>query len=61
MRQIELRQVKRGDIFRLKDSETAPLWVREDYDRGSRKYGCCKYDNINHFSIINGKRLVFVD
>lgn len=61
MRQIELRQVKRGDIFRLKDSETAPLWVREGYDRSSRKYDCCKYDNINHFSIINGKRLVFVD
>ncbi len=61
MRQIELRQVKRGDIFRLKDSETAPLWVREDYDRSSKKFGCCMYDNINHFSEINGKRLVFVD
>ncbi len=61
MRQIELRKVKREDFFRLTDSDTAPLWVRSEYDKCSKKFGCYKYDNINHYSEFTGKRLVFVE
>ena len=28
MKQTELRNVKKGDFFRLANSETAPVWVR---------------------------------
>ena len=61
MRQIELRKVKQEEIFRLTNSETAPLWVRGYYERSERKYECYKYDNYNHETFLKGSRQVFVD
>lgn len=61
MRQIELRKVKQAEIFRLSNSETAPLWVRGYYEHSEKKYECYKYDNVNHENFIKGSRLVFVD
>lgn len=37
MRQIEMRRVKRGEFFRLANSESAPVWVRDEYNRSSKK------------------------
>lgn len=61
MRQVQIKNVKRDDFFRLANSETSPLWIRGEYDKSSKKYECCKYDNVNRFSEFSGKRLVFVD
>ncbi len=61
MKRVELRKVGREDIFRLADSEKAPLWVRGEYDRSSKKYECYKYDNIGIFVDMRGQRLVYVD
>lgn len=36
MRQIELRKVKQEEIFRLTNSETAPLWVRGYYEHSEK-------------------------
>lgn len=33
MRLTELRKVKHGEFFRLANSESAPVWVRGEYDR----------------------------
>lgn len=43
-----VRDLKRGEYFRLNNSETAPVWVRGEYDRTSRKYYCHKFDDVNH-------------
>ena len=48
MKQTELRNVKHGDFFRLSNSETAPVWVRGDYNRASKKFEAYKYDNVNY-------------
>ena len=61
MRQIELRKVKQGEFFRLTESETAPVWIRDDYNRSSKKYEAYKYDNVNYWSEFRGTRLVYVD
>lgn len=58
---VQLRQVKQGDYFRLADTPTAPVWVREDYNRSTRKYECYKYNDINHLGEFNGTRLVVTD
>lgn len=50
-----------GELFRLSDSESAPLWERGEYDRSERKYEACKYDNVNHWSYFRGVRSVFVE
>ena len=61
MRQIEMRRVKRGEFFRLANSESAPVWVRDEYNRSSKKFEAYKYDNVNYWGEFKGSRLVYVD
>lgn len=57
---LELRKVPQGGFFRLSSSETAPVWVRDEYDRTSRKYLAYKYDDVNHDALMKGSRKVYV-
>ncbi len=61
MKQIKLRNVKIGEFFRLTNSETAPVWIRNVYDRRIKKFEAYKYDNVNHWSLLSGSRLVYVE
>lgn len=61
MKQTELRNVKQGDFFRLANSDTAPVWVRGDYNRSSKKFEVYKYNNVNYWNEFRGSRIVFVD
>mgnify|MGYP004515512905 FL=1 len=61
MKQTELRNVKHGEFFRLENSETAPVWVRGDYNRSSKKFECYKYYDVNYWNEFRGSRIVFVD
>ena len=61
MKQTELRNVKKGDFFRLANSETAPVCVRGDYNRSSKKFEAYKYNNVNYWNEFRGSRIVFVD
>lgn len=60
MKRIELRKVKPGEFFRLASSDSAPVWVRGEYDRSERKYECSRFDDVNHWSYFQGSRLVYV-
>lgn len=59
MEKTKIRELTLGEFFRLSDSENAPVWVRGEYDRSTRKYECYKYDDVNHWSEFCGKRIVF--
>ena len=61
MKQTELRNVKHGEFFRLSNSETAPVWVRGDYNRDSKKFDAYKYNDVNYCNEFRGSRIVFVD
>lgn len=61
MKQTILKNVKRGDFFRLTNSTTAPVWVRGEYNRSSRKYECYKYEDSNYWSEFRGSRVVWID
>ena len=61
MKQTELRNVKQGYFFRLSNSDTAPVWVRGDYNRSSKKFDAYKYNNVNYWNEFRGSRIVFVD
>lgn len=60
-RPVTVASVKRGDYVRLKASETAPVWVRGDFDRASRTYTLSKADDMNHTTQRKGTALVFAD
>lgn len=61
MKQTELRNVKHGDFFRLSNSETAPVWVRGDYNRASKKFEAYKYNDVNYWNEFRGSRIAWVD
>lgn len=61
MKQTELRKVRQEEYFRFSNSESAPLWIRGEYDRSDKKFECYKYDNVNHWTEFKGTRLVYVD
>lgn len=61
MRQAQLRELGEGELFRFSPSETAPVWVRGEYNRSSRKYECYKYDDVNHWGEYNGTRVITTD
>ena len=61
MKQTELRNVKHGEFFRLANSESAPVWVRGDYNRSSKKFEAYKYYDVNYWNEFSGSRIVFID
>lgn len=56
-----IKDLKPGELFRLKDSETAPVWVRGEYIRSEKKYSATRFDDANHELLVPGKVEVFTD
>lgn len=56
-----IRQLKKGDFFRMSDSDTAPVWVRDEYIPSAKKYSTHRFDDINHEVLRKGDFVVLVD
>jgi hypothetical protein len=54
-----LKKIAKGEFFKLKGTETSPVWVCDYYCRQSRLYWVHKFDDINHGKFIRGNRVVF--
>lgn len=55
-----IRELKKGEFFRLVDRENAPVWVRDEYIREMKKFSTHKYDDVNHEGLCSGGKIVFV-
>lgn len=55
-----LRELKKGDFFRLKDLDTATVYVKGEYDRSSKTYSCFKFEDVNEERFFKGSKKVFV-
>lgn len=55
-----IRKLKKGEFFRLKDSETAPVWVRDEYIPSEKKFSTHKNDDTNHERLFKGETKVYV-
>lgn len=40
---VKLKDLKDG-FFKLRPTDSAPVWIKREYDRSERKYYCEKYD-----------------
>lgn len=56
-----INKVREGDFVRFKDTDTAPVWVRQHYDRASKTCSLCKYDDANHERFCKGTQKCYVD
>lgn len=61
MKQIELKKLPVGEFFRLRDNDNASLWIRDEYNRSTRKFAAYKADNVNCWSEFSGSRVVYVE
>lgn len=56
MTKTTIAKIKKGEFFKLSNSETSPVWVRGDYVRSEKKF-----DDINHENFFKGDKEVFID
>ena len=55
----QLKVLNKGEFFKLSGTDSAPIWVRDYYDRSARMVWVHKFDDINHGKFIKGSRIVF--
>lgn len=58
---VRLRSLRKGSLFRLRNVESAPFWVRSVYDRSTKKYEICPFDDFNVSRFRDGSLIVFVE
>ena len=58
---MKLKDLKKGVFFKLKDSDTAPEWIRGEYVRSEKKYSTFKFDDINHERLLSPDKEVITD
>ena len=56
-----LKDLKKGEFFRLVESESAPVWVRGYYvsDEGKKKIEAYKYEDVNCEGFFSPSRIVY--
>ena len=59
MEKVKIRDLKEGQLFKLKDSDSSPTWIRGEYDRSQKKYSTYKWDHVNHERFLKGDAQVF--
>ena len=60
----ELRELKKGDWFTLKDIEypkESQVYIRGEYDRSSKTYSCIKWNDMNEERFFKGTKKVFTE
>lgn len=62
MKATAIKDLKKGDFFTkrpIEEPREDQVWVRGDYDRSSRRYECCRFDDVNTACFLIGGRQVF--
>lgn len=57
---ITAKATKKGEYVKFKATESAPVWVRGEYSRESKKYAFHAFDDISKVSYKKGDSAVFV-
>lgn len=58
-KQVTLSDLKKGDYFRRIGGKT--VFIRGEYDRSSKKYSVCKFDDLFDEKFLHGKTPVEID
>ena len=61
-----LRLLPKGTYFNLvaargKKPTPSRVYVRGEYNRSAARYECCRFEDINHCRLLNGRTLVTFD
>ena len=60
-KKTKVNKINQGTYFKLKPTDTAPVWVRDHFDRATQTYACHKYEDSNHETFLKGNRDIYID
>lgn len=64
MKQVSIKDIKKGEFFTLSNHGEYPnenrVYIKGDYDRAERKYECSKFTDMNHCSYLKADRKVWI-
>lgn len=60
MQPAQIKTLPRGEYVKLRQSETAPVWVKGEYCQSSKMYEFYKFDDVNHTIYRHATSFVFV-
>lgn len=55
----KISELKKGELFRLPNQSV--VYVRDKYDRTTKRYSCYKYEDVCFERFFKGDKLVEVD
>ena len=63
---MKLEELKRGEYFTRKpmyeqEAKPSQIYIKEDYDRSTKKYWCQKWDDISRGVELKGDAEVYTD
>lgn len=63
---MKLKELKRGEYFTRKlmheqEAKPSQVYIKEDYDRSTKKYWCQKWDDISRCIELKGDTEVYTD
>jgi hypothetical protein len=58
---VRLKDIKKGELVRLSPSDNAPVWIRGEYQRDTKRFEMQRWDDISQFAYWSPTRLVFND
>lgn len=64
MKSVMLKDVKKGEMFILKPCEypkESAVYIRDGYDRETKKYDCYKWSDVNHCTQKKGTTMVYIE
>lgn len=59
-----IKQLKKGDFFTrrpIQNPSEHQVFIRGDFDRSSKKYECCRFDDSSDVILLSGSKEVFTD
>ena len=60
MQQTTAKSTKKGDYVKFKATESAPVWVRGEYCRASKKYSFHAFNDVNRETFKKADSVVYV-
>lgn len=61
---MTIKDLKKGDFFTLKpvdNPKESQVLIRGDYDKASKTYSCCYFDDMNRERFLKGSKVVYID
>lgn len=61
---MTIKELKKGDYFTFKqidEPKDRQVWVRDEYDRSSKKFLVYCFGDFNKQRLVNGDKVVFID